>query len=89
MLFFFIENLKQFFNCLCVEYFSKWRLEARARDDYDEKMLLTPSTEEGILCTSFSMAGLIADTLQDGAQYVITRRCNQGFIFDFAFFYII
>ncbi|XP_078495476.1 LOW QUALITY PROTEIN: uncharacterized protein LOC144750569 [Ciona intestinalis] len=59
------------------EYISNWRKQAESRSDFHESMVLSKTTEEGLIMTSKSIAGIIVQTLKNGAEYVITRRCNQ------------
>ena len=40
-------------------------------------MLLSQSTEEGLMVSTLSMVALVKESLQSGAAYVLARRINQ------------
>ena len=40
-------------------------------------MLLSESTEEGLIISSLSMVSLVKEVLKEGADYVLVRRINQ------------
>ena len=44
------------------------------------KMLLSPSTEEGLIISSLAMAALVKKVLNAGADYVLARRINQDLL---------
>jgi len=63
-------------------YFKQWRKRVIDRilpaGDCDRsKMLLSKSTENGLIMTTKSMTALIKDTFEAGAEFVSTRRINQ------------
>ena len=41
-------------------------------------MLLSQSTEEGLMVSTLSMVALVNESLQSGAAYVLARRINQN-----------
>ena len=67
-----------------LNYTRQWRSNAIARcqeSGYDvnafNSMLLSQSTEEGLVISTLSMVSLIKEALLCGADYVLARRINQ------------
>ena len=64
-------------------YIAQWRKNAEARSAElgahvaSRLMLLSQSTEEGLLVASLSMSAVVKKCLSSGASYVLARRVNQ------------
>ena len=64
-----------------LNYLRQWRLNAENRcqeSDFDVNcMILSQSTEEGLMVSTLSIVALVKEVLLNGAKYVLARRINQ------------